>query len=36
MVQTGREGGLAQDGDAIDIHFMVSGYHGQCSQKQSR
>lgn len=35
MIQTGRGEGLAQADDTADIHFMLSGYHGQCSQKQS-
>lgn len=34
MTQTRRGGGLAQADDAAEIHFMLSGFHGQCSQEQ--
>lgn len=35
MIPTGRRGGLAHAADTADIHFMLSGYDGQRSQKQS-
>ena len=35
VIQTGRGGGLAQAAAAADVHFMLSGYHGQHFQEQS-
>ena len=35
MIQTGRGGGLAQAAATADVHFMLSGNHGQHFQKQS-